>query len=228
MMAYLLYGIVTLAVISYNSVSTQLIINPVMSETCALMCESEVQQIYHIITHMKDNISTLEVKQSKIDETAEVKGERMQSQIDTMKIKEEDMQRKIEAMERKEEGMQRKIDAMEVQEEGMHSLIAAMAVREEGMQSIIDAMQLKEKGMQSLIDAIEMKEEEMQSQINALETNEILMKLEREVRNLTEQNENLIEQQTNCSIIAEHQQTEMDELREKNSAFKGNIYVFSL
>lgn len=115
-MTCVLFLTVMLYVISHNSVFTQLTLEPEMSETCELMCGSEVQEVYNIITNIKDNM----------------------------------------------------------------------------------------KGMQS--------------QIHALETNE--------VRDLTEQNENLLELNTKCTNITEHQQTEIDDLKDKNNAFKGNICFF--
>ena len=66
MMAYILYVIVTLGLISYNSVLTQNTIDPEVSQTCASnngLCGREIQQMYHIITHLKEKINALEVKE---------------------------------------------------------------------------------------------------------------------------------------------------------------------
>ena len=130
-MAYLLYVMVSLTVISYHSVFTQNTIDPEVSKTCASnngLCGHEIQQMYQIITHLKDKIIALEVR-----------------------------------------------------------------------------------------------EEDMESKLNALETN--LTHSKSEVRDLT----NLMELKTNVTIIAEkylHQQSEIDELMDKNSVLEGNIYYF--
>ena len=66
MMTYILYLTVTLVVISYNSVFTQNTIDPEVSKTCASnngQCGREILQMYHIITHLKDKINALEMKE---------------------------------------------------------------------------------------------------------------------------------------------------------------------
>ena len=66
MMAYIMCVTVTLTVISYNSVFPQNTIDPEVSKTCASnngLCGREIQQIYHVITHLKDKINILELKE---------------------------------------------------------------------------------------------------------------------------------------------------------------------
>lgn len=210
-MAYIHYLIVMLSVICYNSVFTKVIINQKFSAKFANEYGSDVLQIYRIITHLKNNISALEEME-----------ESLQSKIDSLEAKEKGMQNESDALEVKETAMQGLIDSMQVKEKGMQGLIDALEIKQEGMQGIIDAMIIKEEGMQNLMIALKLKEEEMQRQVNhALETNVLLLKTKDEVMDLRQQNENLVEQNTNITIFAEQHQTEIDDC-------KGNICLFTL
>ena len=62
-MAYILYGMVTLFVISYNNVFTHYTIEPEGTETCAFQCGRDIQQMFHSITQLQNNISSLELKE---------------------------------------------------------------------------------------------------------------------------------------------------------------------
>ena len=69
MMAYILYVIVTLGLISFDSVFTQHTMDPEVSQTCASnngVCGREIQKMYHIITHLKDKINALEMKEEDV------------------------------------------------------------------------------------------------------------------------------------------------------------------
>ena len=63
MMTDILYLAVTLFVISCNSVFTHDTNEPEGTETCAFQCGRDIQQMFHSITLMKNNISTLELKE---------------------------------------------------------------------------------------------------------------------------------------------------------------------
>ena len=90
MMTYILYVAVTLSTTSYNSVFTQNTMDPEMSKTCECLCGSEIQQMYQMITSLKNkqteqNDNLIELKTNFTINTE--KYLHLQSQIDQLRDK---------------------------------------------------------------------------------------------------------------------------------------------